>query len=122
ELGLADAAGILLTANPLTGEREQVMIIGAWGVGEASVSAQVTPDTVVVDRASGTIIAQLIREKEVMTVCSPEGTSEEPVPVRKRTSVVLTAVQAAQLARIGVRIEELYGQPMDIEWARHHNQ
>src|SRR2546430_10237615 len=54
--------------------------------------------------------------------CSPEGTSEEPVPVGKRTSVVLTAVQAAQLARIGVRIEELYGQPMDIEWARHHNQ
>src|SRR5438270_445152 len=122
ELVLADAAGILFTANPLTGERDQVMINAAWGLGEAIVSGQVTPDTVVVDRASRTIIAQQIREKEVMTVCSPEGTSEEPVPVGKRTSVVLTAVQAAQLARIGVRIEELYGQPMDIEWARYHNQ
>jgi len=121
ELVLADAAGILFTTNPLTDERDQVMINAAWGLGEAIVSGQVTPDTVVVDRASGTIIAQQISEKEVMTVCSPEGTSEEPVPVGKRTSVVLTAVQAAQLARIGVRIEELYGQPMDIEWALHHN-
>jgi len=121
ELVPADAAGILFTANPLTGERDQVMINAAWGLGEAIVSGQVTPDTVVVDRASGTIIAQQISEKEVMTVCSPEGTSEEPVPVGKRTSAVLTAVQAAQLARIGVRIEELYGQPMDIEWTLHQN-
>ncbi len=121
ELVLADAAGILFTANPLTGERDQVMINAAWGLGEAIVSGQVTPDTVVVDKASGTIIAQQISEKEVMTVCSPEGTSEEPVPVGKRTSVVLTDVQAAQLARIGVRIEELYGQPMDIEWTLNHN-
>ena len=121
ELVLADAAGILFTANPLTEERDQVMINAAWGLGEAIVSGQVTPDIVVVDRASGTISAQQISEKEVMTVRSPEGTSEEPVPVDKRTSAVLTAVQAAQLARIGVRIEELYGQPMDIEWTLHHN-
>ncbi|HEV2656140.1 MAG TPA: PEP/pyruvate-binding domain-containing protein [Ktedonobacteraceae bacterium] len=121
ELVLADAAGILFTANPLTGERDQVMINATWGLGEAIVSGQITPDTVVVDRASGTIIAQQISEKEVMTVCSQSGTSEEPVPVGKRTSAVLTAVQAAQLARIGVRIEELYGQPMDIEWALRQN-
>ena len=95
ELVPADAAGILFTANPLTGRRDQVMINAAWGLGEAIVSGQVTPDTVVVDRASGTITAQQISEKEVMTVRSPEGTREEPVPVGKRTSAVLTAVQAA---------------------------
>src|SRR5947209_14749469 len=121
ELVPAEAAGILFTANPVTGERNQVMINATWGLGEAIVSGQVTPDTVVVDRASGTITAQQISAKEVMTVPSPEGTSEEPVPVGKRTSAVLTAVQAAQLARIGVRIEELYGQPMDIEWTLRNN-
>jgi phosphohistidine swiveling domain-containing protein len=121
ELVPADAAGILFTANPLTGERDQVMINAAWGLGEAIVGGQVTPDTVAVDRASGLITAQQISVKEVMTVRTPEGTSEEPVPVDKRTSAVLTAVQAAQLASIGVRIEELYRQPMDIEWALSHN-
>src|SRR5712692_6349415 len=85
----ADAAGIVFTANPLTGALDQVMINAAWGLGEAIVGGQVTPDTVVVDKASGTITAQQISEKEVMTVRCPEGTSEEPVPVGKRTSAVL---------------------------------
>src|SRR5579863_8782303 len=120
EIFLADAAGILFTANPLTGERDQVMVNAAWGLGEAIVSGQVTPDTVVVDRASGTIIAQQISEKEVMTARTSDGTREEPVPTDKRMRAVLTAAQAAELARIGVQIEKLYAQPLDIEWALDH--
>lgn len=118
----ADAAGILFTANPLTGARDQAMINAAWGLGEAIVGGQVTPDTVVVDKATGKIIEQQINEKTVMTVRTPEGTHEEPVPAEKRTQAVLTTTQAAELARIGTQIEQLYGQPMDIEWALHDGQ
>ncbi|MGI9058735.1 MAG: PEP/pyruvate-binding domain-containing protein [Ktedonobacteraceae bacterium] len=117
ELVAADAAGILFTANPLSGAREQVMINAAWGLGEAIVGGLVTPDTIVVEKASGAIIQQDIAEKDVMTVRTAEGTHEEPVPADKRKTAVLTAAQATELASIGVRIEELYGQPMDIEWA-----
>ena len=117
ELVPADAAGILFTANPLSGARDQVMINAAWGLGEAIVGGLVTPDTIVVEKASGTIIQQEITEKDVMTVRTAEGTHEEPVPADKRKAAVLAAAQATELARIGVRIEELYGQPMDIEWA-----
>ncbi len=119
ELVPADAAGILFTANPLTGARDQVMINAAWGLGEAIVGGQVTPDTIVVDRASGTITEQQISEKDVMTVPTQIGTHEEPVPADRRTRAVLSPTQAASLARIGVQIENLYGQPMDIEWALH---
>ena len=122
ELVPADAAGILFTANPLTGARDQVMINAAWGLGEAIVGGQVTPDTVIVDKASRTIIEQNISEKDVMTVVTgrtSEGTREEPVPADRRTRVVLSLAQATELARIGVQIESLYGQPMDIEWALH---
>ena len=117
ELVAADAAGILFTANPLSGARDQVMINAAWGLGEAIVGGLVTPDTIVVEKASGAIIQQDITEKDVMTVRIAEGTREEPVPADKRKAAVLAAAQAAELVRIGVRIEELYGQPMDIEWA-----
>ena len=55
ELVPADAAGIMFTANPLTGARDQVMINAAWGLGEAIVGGLVTPDTVVVEKASGAI-------------------------------------------------------------------
>jgi phosphohistidine swiveling domain-containing protein len=113
----ADASGILFTANPLNGNQHEVMINAAWGLGEAIVSGQVTPDTIVVNKDSGTITSQEIAEKSVMTVRTLDGTHEEPVPSEKRTQPALTAQQAAELARIGTRIEQLYGRPMDIEWA-----
>ncbi len=117
ELVPADAAGIMFTANPLTGTRDQVLINAAWGLGEAIVGGLVTPDTVVVEKASGAITRQEITEKNVMTVRTPEGTHEEPVPADRRTQAVLSSAQAAELARIGVQIEDLNEQPMDIEWA-----
>lgn len=117
ELVPADAAGILFTANPLTGARNQVMINAAWGLGEAIVGGLVTPDTVMVDKASGTMTSQQVSEKDVMTVRTQSGTQEEPVPIERRSQAVLSSEQAAELARMGVRIEGLYGQPMDIEWA-----
>ncbi len=115
----ADASGILFTANPVTGARDQVMINAAWGLGEAIVGGQVTPDTVVVEKASGAIIKQEITEKDVLTVRTLEGTHDEPVPANRRTQAVLSPAQAASLARIGVEIEDLYGRPMDIEWVLH---
>jgi len=115
----ADAAGILFTANPLTGVRSQMMINAAWGLGEAIVGGHVTPDTVVVDKASGKVVERKISKKDVMTIRTLEGTREEPVPKNRRTKAVLGPAQAAELARIGARIEDIYGQPMDIEWALH---
>src|SRR6266516_5000811 len=119
ELVPADAAGILFTANPVTGASGKVMINAAWGLGEAIVGGQVTPDTIVVDRTSGKMIEQQISEKNLMTVRTPEGTREEAVPQERRNRVALSPAQAAELARLGVQIEKLYGLPMDIEWALH---
>ncbi len=116
ELVPADAAGIMFTANPVTGERDQIMINAAWGLGEAIVGGLVTPDIFVIDRTSWTITTADIAEKDVMTVRTPAGTYEEPVQETRRSQPTLSPAQAGELARLGVRIEELYGQPMDIEW------
>jgi pyruvate,water dikinase len=116
----ADAAGILFTANPLTGAREQVMINAAWGLGEAIVGGLVTPDSFVVNKQTGAVESQEIADKAVMTARSTDGTKEEPVQAGKRREATLEPAQAAELARLGVQIEQLYGQPMDIEWALDH--
>lgn len=118
----ADAAGILFTANPVTGTRDQVMINAAWGLGEAIVGGQVTPDSIVVDKTSGNIVTQDVSDKQIMTVRTAQGTHEEPVPTNQRTIAVLSASQAKELTRIGTQIEQLYGRPMDIEWAMHNGQ
>ena len=87
ELVPAEAAGVMFTANPLTGARGEAVINAAWGLGESIVGGHVTPDTVIVDKASGTIIEQRIQEKEAMTVCVPGGTREQPVPADQRQGV-----------------------------------
>ena len=113
----AQAAGVAFTANPVTGARDEMMINAAWGLGEAVVSGQVTPDTFVINKQTGVIASQEIASKEVMTVRSHEGTCEEPVPAGKRKQAALEPAQVAELARLGAAIEQLYGHPTDIEWA-----
>ncbi|HEX6819963.1 MAG TPA: PEP/pyruvate-binding domain-containing protein [Ktedonobacterales bacterium] len=115
ELVPAEASGVLFTANPVTGARDQMVINAAWGLGEAIVGGQVTPDTLVVAKSTGRILDEQVSQKDVMTVRTPEGTREEPVPVDRQRLPVLTAAQVARLAALGERVEQLYGAPMDIE-------
>ncbi|MCA2221775.1 PEP/pyruvate-binding domain-containing protein [Nonomuraea aurantiaca] len=112
----ADAAGVMFTANPVNGARDEIVINASWGLGEAVVGGQVTPDTVVVRH--GAVAESRIGDKTVMTVRTPSGTREEPVPEELRRRAVLDPAQTAELATLGSRIEELYGTPMDVEWAR----
>lgn len=117
EMIVAEAAGILFTANPLNGDRDQLVINATWGLGEAIVGGQVTPDTVVVDKATGAVISTEIASKTMMTVLTARGTEEQVVPGDKRNRAVLEEQTAADLAQLGAKIEAHYQRPMDIEWA-----
>jgi phosphoenolpyruvate synthase/pyruvate phosphate dikinase len=121
-LVLADAAGILFTANPVNGRRDQIVINAAWGLGEAIVGGLVTPDTLIVDKASGRVIERDIAEKTMMTVRVDGGTEDQPVPETLRRAVVLKDDQVAELGRLGSLIEQLYKMPMDIEWTLAQNE
>jgi rifampicin phosphotransferase len=117
ELVFADAAGILFTANPLNGRRSELVINAAWGLGEAIVSGAVTPDTIVFDKVKGRVTRRETAEKSVMTVRTPQGVEEQPVPSEKRKKAVLNKAQVIELADLAVKIEQFYGMPMDVEWA-----
>ena len=113
----ASFAGILFTANPLDGNRDQIVINGTWGLGEAIVSGQVTPDTVIVNKSNLQILSRETARKIIMTVRTAKGTEEQTVPEMQQNQQVLTDDTATELARFGARIEAHYGMPMDIEWA-----
>jgi pyruvate,water dikinase len=113
----AEAAGILFTANPVTGDRGQAVINAAWGLGEAVVGGLVTPDTLTIDKASGRVLDRQTADKQVMTVRTGAGIEEQPVPDDLRRSPVLSDHAAAGLTRLAVQIEALYGMPLDVEWA-----
>ena len=113
----AEAAGILFTANPINGKRDEMLINASWGLGEAVVSGAVTPDTLTVDRHTGKVIQRETAKKAVMTVRTADGTEEQAVPAPLQEKPVLSDKQTAALTRISLDIESLYGIPMDIEWA-----
>ncbi|WP_422935459.1 PEP/pyruvate-binding domain-containing protein [Sinomonas sp. P47F7] len=92
----ADAAGVLFTANPLSGRRAELVVDAAPGLGEAVVSGQVTPEHLVLDR---------------------EGTVREWVPAHDGAPRVLPDLAARELAELAVRAERHFGVPQDIEWA-----
>ncbi|MBB6554187.1 PEP/pyruvate-binding domain-containing protein [Nonomuraea rubra] len=112
----ADAAGIMFTADPVTGARDETVINASWGLGEAVVGGQVTPDTITV--SAGRVTASRTGDKAVMTVRTDGGTEERAVPDELRGAPVLDDAQALELAALGTRVQDLYGTPMDVEWTR----
>lgn len=118
----AEASGILFTADPVSGQRDRVLISASWGLGEAVVGGLVTPDSLTVEKASGRVLNRQTADKQVMTTCTASATEEQPVPAALRLAPVLDDAAAAELTALGVQIEQLYGQPMDIEWARAQGQ
>ncbi|WP_458779358.1 PEP/pyruvate-binding domain-containing protein [Arthrobacter sp. D3-16] len=114
----AGAAGVMFTANPSNGRRNETAISAAWGLGESVVSGTVTTDDVVVHAGSGTVVSRQTADKEVMTVYAENGTREQPVAAARRREPVLDDRAAAELAGYGKRIADHFGAPQDIEWAR----
>lgn len=114
----AEAAGVMFTANPANGRRDQIVISAAWGLGESVVGGTVTTDDVVIEAGSGRVLSRRTADKEVMTVFADHGTREQPVPASRRREPVLDDQAAAELAGYGTRIADHFGAPQDIEWAR----
>ncbi len=114
----ANAAGVMFTANPSNGHRDETVISAAWGLGESVVSGSVNTDNIVVRESDGLVLSSETADKAVMTVSVEQRTQERPVPDEQRRQPVLSESDAAALAVYGSRIENHYGAPQDIEWAR----
>ncbi|SDS90663.1 PEP/pyruvate-binding domain-containing protein [Actinopolymorpha singaporensis] len=119
ELVPAESAGVIFTVDPMTGDRAYIHVNATWGLGEPLVGGQVTPDSLLVERETFAVARRDTGDKSVRTVRTEQGTREEPVPPSLRNAPVLDDRQAGELARLGVGVEELFGCPMDVEWARY---
>ena len=114
----AESAGVMFTANPGNGHRAETVISAAWGLGESVVSGSVNTDNIVVHTPDGKVLSSETADKAVMTTYAERRTQELPVPAEQRNRPALSAADAAELARYGTRIENHFGAPQDIEWAR----
>lgn len=117
QLVLADTSAVVFSANPITGNRDEVVVTASWGLGESVVSGTVTPDTWVVRKADLAVEEEWIGAKERMTVAVPGGTREVAVPRLLRERLTLSRAKVAELAGIAIDLEEKMGRPVDIETA-----
>ena len=113
----ATAAGVLFTANPLTGRRHQAVIDASPGLGEAVVSGAVNPDHFVVDPLTGRVLERRLGDKRIAVRPIPGGGTRTLTLNNGAATACLTDKQAAELAALGRQVEEYFGSPQDIEWA-----
>ncbi|PDW01356.1 PEP/pyruvate-binding domain-containing protein [Candidatus Viridilinea mediisalina] len=113
----AERAGVLFTAHPINHCRDQMLLSASWGLGEAVVSGEVSPDQWVVEGRSGAILETHVALKEVMTVRAASGTTTHPMPEELRAVPALSAQEVAQVVELGRRAAAFFGSPQDVEWA-----
>jgi pyruvate,water dikinase len=109
------AAGILFTADPVSGNRKVASVEASFGLGEALVSGLVNAD--VYNVRDGEVVAKAIAAKQRAIYASPAGgTQEEAIEPERQEQPALTERQVVRLARLGRRIEAHFGCAQDIEW------
>jgi pyruvate,water dikinase len=114
----ARTAGVMFTRSPTTGDRSVIVIEGAWGLGSAVVSGEVTPDRFVVGKITGEISVREIRDKHIQHVpVATGGTVECETPAGLRNEPCVSDDELMRLRETARRIERHYGRPQDIEWA-----
>ena len=113
----ADAAGVVFSANPVTGARDEVVVNASWGLGESVVSGTVTPDAIVLGRHDLRVRAHAVADKRRMTVPVAGGTREVTVPGRLARLPAVDESQARAAAQLALALEREMGWPVDLELA-----
>ena len=112
----SEIAGVAFSLNPLTNDYDEAVIDANWGLGESVVSGRVSPDHFVVDKVTLQALDRQLGAKQVSTWLGADGGTIDQEHHRS-TEWTLTADQVRDVTNVVSRIETLYGQPMDIEWA-----
>ncbi|XP_037509994.2 putative phosphoenolpyruvate synthase [Rhipicephalus sanguineus] len=121
ELVAPDAAGVMFTCDPLTGNPGVITVTANYGIGESVVSASAEPDTFVLRKRGSeepTIESSKIGNKSVFTIPSEnDGVATVSLSAEKSHQACMSEEHVKTLATIGSQIEKTYTTPQDMEWA-----
>ncbi len=112
----SEVAGVGFSLNPVTNNYDEAVFNSNWGLGETVVAGLATPDTFVVNKVTQEIVQKQIGTKDTSIWLLPNGGTEERKDPRTEQPS-LTDEQVAELARMVEDVDNLYGCPMDTEWA-----
>lgn len=108
----SDVSGIIFTVNPVTNNRDEISIEAGFGLGEPIVLGEITPDQYIVNKKTKKIVSRFIVPQTWQTTIS----GKTPVSKKYQKTQKLTNKQIIDLAEIGIKLEEHYDHPQDIEY------
>lgn len=113
----AKLAGVIFTANPISGIRNEILINASYGLGEAIVSGEVNPDQYTIDKKSGKILIKEIASKEMLCQYSRSGIEYVKVDESRKSISCLEEKHIKAIVETTNKIEKYFGRPQDIEFA-----
>lgn len=112
-----DVSGVIFTANPLSGNREEMLVSSVWGLGEGLVSGVLDADTFLLDSKANVIKSDIAEKEQRIVYAKDSGTVRVEVEASKREAPTLGRNQLKELHRIALKVQDFKGKPMDIEFA-----
>jgi len=116
-------SGVLFTANVINNDKDQMMINSTWGLGETITNNTIIPDLIIVKKDNCDIVKIAIGEKGKTSIANPKGDSTVLIDTEQEVQELcsLNPSQLRQLHTLGLKLEELFKYPQDIEWAIENN-
>jgi len=113
----SDVSGIMFTINPVTNNKKELVIEAGWGLGETIVQGEITPDHYLVSKENLRITKRKVVAQSMQMTKAKNGKVMTKVPKDLQKIQKLNSLQIIELAKIGIKIQEHYFHPQDIEWA-----
>ena len=120
----SEISGVAFTAEPLSSDEKKIVIEAAYGLGEALVSGELTPDMYLLEKESLRLLEKKVATQEWQLIRNPDSRDRKrknikvPIPAKAQSLQKLVDKDIAALAKIAKKIEALYKCPQDIEWAK----
>ena len=115
----ADKSGVMFTRDPVNGQQDHMVVEAALGLGEVVVSGRVTPDHYIIDRNTGSLVRELVSVQPVALVYDERrnGIREIELSEERGSARVLTDDEIQRLRALGLKLDQHFGKPQDIEWS-----
>ena len=112
-------SGVFFTANVINDDSNQMLINSAWGLGDTIADNLIIPDTIIIKKNQFEIIKRIIGKKEKKSIKNPKGSYTILIETdsKSRTVCSINEKQLRQLHNLGLKIENAFNLPQDIEWA-----
>jgi len=116
EMAPSQVSGVMFTIDPITHDKNSLLIEAIYGIGELIVQGKVIPDQYLVDKKTLEIIKVAVAKQVVQLIKVGALNKQKAVPKRLQSKRKLTNKQIKELAKLGIKIHKHYFFPQDIEW------